>query len=75
MENKLHLSSSAPWVTAPRALLLAGGMRTFEVEVDPTGLSEGLHYAEVTGVDSLAPERGAMFRCAGFTVRRTLIVL
>lgn len=65
MENKLQMSCSAPWVTAPPLLLLAGGLRTFEVEVDPTGLSEGLHYAEVTAVDATAPQRGALFRSVG----------
>lgn len=68
VENKLQLSCSAPWVTAPPLLLLAGGLRTFEVEVDPTALPEGLHYAEVTALDALAPERGALFRSAGFRV-------
>jgi hypothetical protein len=31
LENRLALECTQPWVTAPRALLLAGGSRTFEV--------------------------------------------
>lgn len=64
LENKLRLETTQPWATAPRALMLAGGARTFEVEVDPTALPEGLHYAEVYGTDTAAPQRGALFRQA-----------
>ena len=42
--------------------MLAGGSRTFEVEVDPRGLPEGLHYAEVCATDTAAPQRGVLFR-------------
>ncbi|KAK9809052.1 hypothetical protein WJX72_008467 [[Myrmecia] bisecta] len=62
VEDKLHLSSTAAWVACPSALLLPHGGRGFEVRVDPSQLAEGLHYAEVVGVDSKAPWRGPLFR-------------
>ena len=33
LENRLTLECTQPWVTAPRALLLAGGSRTFEASL------------------------------------------
>ena len=34
------------------------------MQVDATGLAEGLHYAEVTGTSSSEPELGPIFRRA-----------
>ncbi len=33
------------------------------MQVDPVGLGEGLHYAEVQAFDSKAKWRGPLFRC------------
>ena len=35
---------AAHWVKAPNVLLLHHNGRGFELELDPTGLPEGLHY-------------------------------
>ena len=34
----------------------------FSIVVDPTNLSDGLHYYEVYGIDCRAPWRGPLFR-------------
>ena len=57
------LSSDADWVKTAEWCFLTGGRgQSFEIEVDPTGLETGVHYAEVVGVDADAPEAGALFR-------------
>jgi len=62
IEDKLSLESTIPWVTCPEGLLLTHNGRSFEVSVNPTGLPEGLHYAEVLAYDMLARWRGPLFR-------------
>lgn len=37
-------AAAAHWVKAPAVLLLHHNGRGFELELDPTGLPEGLHY-------------------------------
>lgn len=37
-------------------------LHSSSIVVDPTNLSDGLHYYEVYGVDSKAPWRGPLFR-------------
>ncbi|CAI9260290.1 unnamed protein product [Lactuca saligna] len=49
-------------VKAPEFLLLTYNGRSFNVVVDPTKLSDGLHYFEVYGIDCKAPWRGPLFR-------------
>eukprot|EP00899_Mesostigma_viride_P019360 jgi/Mesvir1/27425/Mv25036-RA.1 len=62
-EETLRLESSAPsWLACPESLLLHHGGRPFGLRVDPTKLSEGLHYAEVRAIDMAAPWRGPVFR-------------
>ncbi|EXC19138.1 Tripeptidyl-peptidase 2 [Morus notabilis] len=58
---ELHSSDQAI-VRAPEYLLLTHNGRSFNVVVDPTYLSEGLHYYEVYGIDCKAPWRGPLFR-------------
>jgi hypothetical protein len=43
-------------------LLLHHNGRGFELELDPTGLPEGLHYTEVQAFDATAEWRGPLFR-------------
>lgn len=50
-------------------LLLHHNGRGFEVELDPTGLPEGLHYTEVQAFDALAEWRGPLFRLPITVVR------
>ncbi|KAK7270488.1 hypothetical protein RIF29_23667 [Crotalaria pallida] len=49
-------------VKAPEYLLLTHNGRAFNIIVDPTNLSDGLHYYEVYGIDCNAPWRGPLFR-------------
>ncbi|XP_024992283.1 tripeptidyl-peptidase 2 isoform X2 [Cynara cardunculus var. scolymus] len=58
---ELH-SSGKEVVRAPEYLLLTYNGRSFNVVVDPTKLSDGLHYFEVYGIDCRAPWRGPLFR-------------
>ncbi|KAJ3680504.1 hypothetical protein LUZ60_016782 [Juncus effusus] len=62
-EEKIQLhSSDKSVVQVPEYLLLTNNGRTFNVVVDPTGITEGLHYYEVYGTDSKASWRGPVFR-------------
>ncbi|KRH38464.1 hypothetical protein GLYMA_09G137200v4 [Glycine max] len=58
---ELH-STEETVIKAPDYLLLTYNGRTFNVVVDPSNLSDGLHYFEVYGVDCKAPWRGPLFR-------------
>ncbi|PRW39066.1 Tripeptidyl-peptidase 2 isoform A [Chlorella sorokiniana] len=62
VEHKLLLLCTAHWVKAPAVLLLHHNGRGFEVELDPTALPEGLHYAELQAFDAIAEWRGPLFR-------------
>lgn len=62
LENKIVMECNASWVIWPEILLLAFGGRTFDIEVDPTNLEEGVHFAEIQGIDGEAPWRGPLFR-------------
>lgn len=53
---------AAHWVKAPSVLLLHHNGRGFELELDPTALPEGLHYAELQAFDAIAEWRGPLFR-------------
>ncbi|KAG4939664.1 hypothetical protein JHK86_045805 [Glycine max] len=58
---ELH-STEETVVKTPDYLLLTYNGRTFNVVVDPSNLSDGLHYFEVYGIDCKAPWRGPLFR-------------
>ncbi|GER46667.1 tripeptidyl-peptidase [Striga asiatica] len=55
-------STGEPVVRAPEYLLLTYNGREFNIIVDPTTLSDGLHYFEVYALDCKAPWRGPLFR-------------
>ncbi|XP_027923096.1 tripeptidyl-peptidase 2-like isoform X1 [Vigna unguiculata] len=58
---ELH-STEETVVKSPDYLLLTNNGRSFNVLVDPSNLSDGLHYFEVYGIDYKAPWRGPLFR-------------
>ncbi|CAA0834352.1 Tripeptidyl-peptidase 2 [Striga hermonthica] len=58
---KLH-STGEPVVRAPEYLLLTHNGQMFNIIVDPTTLTSGLHYFEVYALDCKAPWRGPLFR-------------
>lgn len=62
IDLKLRVQSTQSWVTSPSMLMLHHNGRTIEVHVDPTDLPEGVHYAEVQGIDVTAEWRGPLFR-------------
>ncbi|PIA53523.1 hypothetical protein AQUCO_00900248v1 [Aquilegia coerulea] len=61
-EECIQLHSENIVVKAPDYLLLTHNGRSFNIVVDPTGLSDGLHYYELYGIDCKAPWRGPLFR-------------
>ncbi|XP_035827746.1 tripeptidyl-peptidase 2 [Aplysia californica] len=56
------LTSSQPWVHVPTNFLLMNTSRTFSVKVNPLGLPEGVHYAEIQAFEASNVQRGAIFR-------------
>ncbi|KAG6716915.1 hypothetical protein I3842_04G072100 [Carya illinoinensis] len=70
---ELHSSEKAV-VRAPEYLLLTYNGRSFNIVVDPTNLSEGLHYFELFGVDCKAPWRGPLFRIP-ITITKAMAVV
>ncbi|XP_030500340.2 tripeptidyl-peptidase 2 [Cannabis sativa] len=70
---ELHSSDQAVVRTSEYLLLTHNG-RTISVVVDPTNLSEGLHYHEIYGIDCKAPWRGPLFRIP-ITIIKPIAVL
>ena len=60
-EMRFTLQSTEPWVRSPDHFMLMHNGRSFKFEVDPTGLSPGVHTAKICGYDSFLPKRGPMF--------------
>lgn len=72
-EECIQLCSSEKLVArAPEYLLLTHNGRSFNVIVDPSNLSSGLHYHEVYGIDCKAPWRGPLFRVPITILKPTL---
>ncbi|GAB6021153.1 hypothetical protein CHUAL_003784 [Chamberlinius hualienensis] len=61
-ELRLVLTCDAPWVSIPTHLDLAYTARSFNIKVDPLGLSFGLHHASVKAFDVSCPQKGPLFR-------------
>ncbi|KAL6911947.1 hypothetical protein ACP4OV_000752 [Aristida adscensionis] len=58
---QLHSTDSAV-VRIPEYILVTNNGRSFNIVVNPTNISSGLHYYEVYGIDCKAPWRGPIFR-------------
>ena len=71
-EKRVRLEASHDWVDVPDAVMLMHGGRSFNVEVDPTGLPPGAHFATIRGFDSESPDLGPLFTVP-VTVLRTLV--
>ncbi|XP_013068571.2 tripeptidyl-peptidase 2-like isoform X1 [Biomphalaria glabrata] len=56
------LTCTQSWVQFPTSFLLMNASRTFTVKVDPRGLAEGIHYAEIRAFESENIERGPLIR-------------
>ncbi|XP_052183432.1 tripeptidyl-peptidase 2 isoform X2 [Diospyros lotus] len=69
---QLHSTENA-FVRAPEYLLLTHNGRNFNVVVDPTNLSDGLHYCELYGIDCKAPWRGPLFRIP-VTITKAMVI-
>ncbi|KAG5518089.1 hypothetical protein PMAC_003275 [Pneumocystis sp. 'macacae'] len=61
LELRLILVSPKPWVKVPNYLLLNSSGRMFDIQVDPTSLSYGFHYTEITAYDTVVPRRKVFF--------------
>lgn len=62
-EERIQLESSDPaWVRCPEYVLLTHNGRTFNIVVDPSHLTPGVHCAQVHGIDCEAPWRGPLFQ-------------
>jgi tripeptidyl-peptidase-2 len=61
-EQTIRFTTTADWVAAPDQILLMHGGRGFSIEVDPTQLKPGAHFAEVLGFDAHSDTSGPLFR-------------
>ncbi|CAN5159311.1 hypothetical protein BH23VER1_BH23VER1_03290 [soil metagenome] len=61
-EMRVRLECEADWVAAPEFAFLANSARRFDVNVDPTELEPGDHFAEIVGFDAGAGSEAALFR-------------
>ncbi|MCA9079402.1 MAG: S8 family serine peptidase [Planctomycetaceae bacterium] len=68
-EIPLQLRSPVAWVKVGPLLLLPHDGRPFEVEIDPTQLRPGVHYAEILGIDARYPDRGPLVRIPVTVIR------
>jgi len=62
LDLRCSLTPTADWVRCGEFLQLGATPRRFDVMIDPTKLSPGVHFAEIIGADSDHPKRGSLFR-------------
>lgn len=68
-EIPLRLEATADWVDVGPLMMLAHDGRPMSVQVDPTGLEPGVHFAEIIGYDDRNPDRGPLVRIPVTVVR------
>ena len=61
-EMRFRLQSTQDWVKTGDAMFMNYSGKRFRIEVDPTELPPGVHYAEVQGMDAENEGRGPLFR-------------
>lgn len=61
LELHFTLESTESWVIASSHFMLMNDGRSFEIEVDPTGLKSGVHTAKVCGIQVDKPDRKVLF--------------
>ncbi|KAK2181249.1 hypothetical protein NP493_405g05002 [Ridgeia piscesae] len=61
-EMRFALSCDTAWVSCPRHLDLMNMSRTFQIKVNPQGLTPGAHFTEICAYDVKAPRKGPIFR-------------
>ncbi|KAH6555217.1 hypothetical protein KP509_1Z272900, partial [Ceratopteris richardii] len=62
-EESIKLETKNPeWVRCPEYMLLTHNGRSFNIVVDPTRLTPGVHCSEVSGFDCKSSWRGPVFR-------------
>lgn len=63
-EKRFQIVTTQPWIKAPTHLMLANETKGIQVQVDPTGLSEGseAHYGEVLFIDVNNKDAGPVIR-------------
>lgn len=66
---RIALSSSEDWVKTGEFTLMTSAGSSFEVQVDPTNLEPGVHYAEIQGIETNDPSRGPLFRVPVTVIR------
>ncbi|KAI7907246.1 uncharacterized protein BX663DRAFT_495304 [Cokeromyces recurvatus] len=70
---RVALVTTESWISAPDYLYLHSSGNAFQIKVDPTSLPESkLHYGEVLGYDTSAPERGPLFHVPISVVKPTV---
>ena len=61
-EMRFTLQSTQDWVKTGDSMFMNFSGKRFRIEVDPTELPPGVHYAEVQGLDAENEGRGPLFR-------------
>lgn len=72
-EVRLDVAATAPWINATGVAFLNANNDGLRVEVDPTGLTPGVHSAAIVLTDADRPERGELVRVP-VTVTKPLTV-
>uniref|UniRef100_A0A8D8XL88 Tripeptidyl-peptidase 2 n=1 Tax=Cacopsylla melanoneura TaxID=428564 RepID=A0A8D8XL88_9HEMI len=69
----LSLTCSVPWVQIPNHLELMNMSRQFNVKIDPSNLTPGIHNGTIFAFDSNKPEKGHVF-CVDVTIVKPVVL-